>query len=473
MKKVLLSIIILIILGNNIFAQQQVSRMEAVNAAIHTYHSKSSALKLLGDAKVKTIYNSHNMRGDTLMYEIVFQNNVGVLLSGSKACLPVLAYYTKPEYDNGSIFDTNNKNVPCCFRNLLREYTHEIDSCFLKKTKDLHYVTKWQELQDTEQKRISKSGIDIVKPLLKTEWNQDYSNDYYCDAYNYYVTETHKKCNCSSKYCPVGCVAVAMAQIMKHWNYPVYIPFKAEQYDWCNMPNELNYSGNSNYEKERHAIAYLMKDCGDAANTNYCNGGCSSSSIVYKARQALVNKLGYSSDADHQWKSSYSIKKWKQRIKNNLDDGMPVLYGGYDPSPPSGHSFVLDGYTDEDYFHVNWGWGSGYNAYCTLDDLTLSNQTYSTQSACFYIHPAEQQDFCNFTLPLLMHYILGGTHQNVPKTLMILESVPNGLSAAWRTIPAGSNVIYEAHKSVKLNPGFKVEVGASFKAQVTPCERCD
>jgi hypothetical protein len=30
----------------------------------------------------------------TLMYEVVFDDSQGVLLSGSKACLPVLGYFT-------------------------------------------------------------------------------------------------------------------------------------------------------------------------------------------------------------------------------------------------------------------------------------------------------------------------------------------------------------------------------------------
>ncbi|MFA7103438.1 MAG: C10 family peptidase [Bacteroidales bacterium] len=478
MKKVFLLSIVLNA-GNYIFAQQQVSNMEVRNAAIHTFYSKSEVLKISDNARVKTIHNFRNGRGDTLMYEVVFQNNVGVLLSGSKTCLPVLAYYTKPEHDNGSIFDANNENVPCCFKELLREYAQEIDSCFAKNTRALHYVTQWQEIQDTIPNRINRYGAVIVEPLLKTEWSQYKSEDGRCDAYNYYITDEHEKCTtCISKLCPVGCVAVAMAQIMNYWKYPVYVLGKVQQYDWCNMPNILYYNYNPKYETERNAIARLMKDCGDAANTNYCSGGCSSSSTVYKARQAFVNDLGYSSDADHQWKSSYNINTWIGRIKNNLNNGWPVLYGGYDPSPPAGHSFVLDGYTNDDYFHVNWGWGTGWNAYCTLDDLTLDASTFSTQSACFYIYPDDypnHQDYCNFTFPLTLHFDLGGIQENVPKTFTVLESVPsgNGFPTSYHTIVSGHAVEYVAHKRIVLQTGFKVEAGAHFIARIEPCESCE
>ena len=54
-------------------------------------------------------------------------------------------------------------------------------------------------------------------------------SDGHCDAYNYYVTETHDNCSCNSQRCPAGCVAVAVAQIMKYWNYPVYLPNQTYQ----------------------------------------------------------------------------------------------------------------------------------------------------------------------------------------------------------------------------------------------------
>ena len=487
MKKVLLLSIVINFEVNYIFAQQQVSSMEALNAAIHTFYSKSEILKVSDNAKVKAIHNFQNGRGDTLMYEVVFQNNVGVLLSGSKACLPVLGYYTKPKHDNGSIFDTNNENIPCCFKELLREYAQEIDSCFAEKTRILHYATQWHELQEIDTTKINKSAGVGVEPLLKTEWGQNRPNNgMECPAYNYYVTQTSNRCKTCNNHCSVGCVAVAMGQIMKYWNYPVYMPNKTYQYDWCNMLDTLTYlfppnynDVNPNYEKERNAIARLLKDCADAAKMNYCSSGCTSTSTVYKARQAFVNDFDYSSDADHQWKTSYNINTWKGRIKNNLNNGWPVLYGGYDPSPPTGHSFVLDGHDGGDYFHVNWGY-NGSQGYFTLNNLTYGNNTYSTQSACFYIYPEPNYDpntYCNFTFSLLEHFEAGNTQEDVPKTFAVLESVPavvNGVTTqtAWRTIEAGQTVEYVAHKEIRLTDGFRAEAGSYFHAYIDPCPSC-
>lgn len=55
-----------------------------------------------------------------------------------------------------------------------------------------------------------------------------------------------------------------------------------------------------------------------------------------------------------------------------LDGGNPVFYGG--SSDSGGHAFVLDGYTDNGYFHVNWGWIGYCNGYFLLSALNPDGQ---------------------------------------------------------------------------------------------------
>jgi len=217
-------------------AQQQVSEIEARNAAINTLYNKADVLKVSSDERIKTVNSLSNANGDTIMYEVVFQNGATVLLSGSKSCLPVLGYYVKE--DNGAVFDPNNDNVPCGFKALLKDYADEIEWCFAQDTICLYHKEKWQELQ-------CRSGAPLfvhVDTLLTTKWGQKHSNEgNACPAYNYYVTvQKPNQCDGScDDVCPLGCTAVAMGQIMKYWNYPVYLSDEIQQYDWCNMPDAL------------------------------------------------------------------------------------------------------------------------------------------------------------------------------------------------------------------------------------------
>ena len=54
-------------------------------------------------------------------------------------------------------------------------------------------------------------------------------------------------------------------------------------------------------------------------------------------------------------------------IQTEIRTNGPVLYVGC--SDEVGHAFVLDGYTDNQYYHLNWGWGRYYNGYFLLDAL--------------------------------------------------------------------------------------------------------
>ena len=492
MKKMPIIIIVCVIFVGRLNAQQQVSKTEASNAAISTLYNKVDILQKALDTKVDTIYSFHSSRNNILMYEVVFTNRVAILLSGSKACLPILGYFIKPDHDNSAIFDTTNTNVPCCLQNFLYDYIQQIEWSFAQNNMVLHYERQWKELQQINLvKGNSKTTIN-VQPLLKTIWSQSKATgggD--CNAYNYFVTQSSQSCDClPSKHCPAGCVAVAMGQIMKYWNHPVYQENMHYQYDWCNMQDTLYYripplynTLNPNYEKERDAIARLLKDCGEKVNMMYCqNNTCQSAAYNEDTRKALVNDFGYNSNATLRSKSSYKIDAWKSLIKDHLSQSIPIYYSG--SGSEGGHAFVCDGYDSDDYFHFNWGWGGSYHEdWFTLNNLNIAWFDFnSSQQAIFNIYPENHHSYCNFSLPLWMHYfsyytLLGNSfpppHLNVPKTFTVLESVPESSSASWRTIESGQSAEYIAHEAIILKPGFHAQTGSHFIARVDPCLSCD
>lgn len=275
-----------------------------------------------------------------------------------------------------------------------------------------------------------------------------------------------------------------MAQIMKYWNYPVFMPCKKEQYDWCNMPRLLMNTFNPNYMEERNAIARLMRDCGEAVNMVYCDGGCSSGAYISDVPDAL-RSFSYSDDVTHLTKF-FNASNWLNLLKDDLDAGYPVLYGGVDLLDLSGHAFVCDGYRDDNTFHFNWGWnGQHNNMWCTLNQLNPNNHSFvSMQEAVFNIHPNLTDDYCDYQLLLDLHYlfyydICGNTtpfpYENVPKTFTYLISASNNpqYPSSWRTIPNGATSEYVAHKTVLLRNDFYAEPGCNFYVHIVPCESCN
>ncbi|MDR1180549.1 MAG: C10 family peptidase [Bacteroidales bacterium] len=462
-------------------AQQKVSEKEAINAAINTLYNRTEILKRLDTPEIDKVHHFSDNRNNVLMYEVVFKNRTAILLSGNKACLPVLGYYTKD--NNESIFDINNVNIPDGLKALLKDYADEIEWCFTLDTIKLSYQNQWQKLQQLNAIKSSSRPI-VVDILLTTKWGQQWSNDGDCPAYNYYVTaKNSKQCgkeNCDNR-CPVGCTAVAMGQVMKYWNYPVYLPEKYYQYDWCNMSDRLN-SYSPNYETERNAIARLLKDCGDNANAAYCIAKCNTSALLLDGRRALVNDFQYSSDATFRLRSSHTATTWKNFMKTDLNNGRPIIYGSLGLG--DAHYWVCDGYDSDDYFHFNWGWLGDWDGWYTINGLSDVGHYNISQEALFNIYPDNTQNYCNYYHPLWIHYYMYYTIQgetspppysNVPKTFTRLESVPsgNGFPTSWHTIEPGQNSTYIAHKEITLLPGFHAKAGSYFVAQIDPCEMCN
>ena len=490
-------------------AQQQVSEIEARNAAINTLYNKAGVLKVSSDDRIKTVNSLNNANGDTIMYEMVFQNGAAVLLSGSKTCLPVLGFYVKD--DNNAVFDPNNDDVPCGLKALLKGYADDIEWGFAQDTICLHHKEKWQELQ-----QFSKGAAPpfvYVDTLLTTKWGQDVSNKGSdCPAYNYYVKTTNR-CQSCGNHCRAGCTAVAMGQIMKYWNYPVYLPDNNYQYDWCNMPDSLitmfqvncrdtleyhppnnhfpngywsiheicDKIPNPNYENERHAIARLLKDCGKAMNADYCISKCATSATAIDARRVLVHKFDYSNDAVFRLRSSHPINYsnvWIDYLRTNLNAGRPVLYGALGQDA---HYWVCDGYGDDGggnshehvYFHFNFGHRGKHDGWYTVDNITANPHWNNLQEAVFNIYPSTNENYYNYTFSLDDHFASGGTHQNVPQTFMKLETASESSPSAWRTIQSGQIAEYVTHESIRLLPGFKAESGAHFTARIKPCPNCN
>ena len=375
---------------------QQVTREEAVRAAINTIRYEKN-----GDAnrQVDTVFTK-TLKGDTLMYEVLFDDGNIVLLSGNRACIPVLGVILIEAADTNSIsseIDTNSifageENTPDGLCVFLNDYEQQIAYCFRHNITG-YYSRLWQQLQ-TYDSSLLQSRLK-VGPLLTAEWGQMKSNDKgyyqpdYC-AYNELVTEA----NCYGNYCqkcPAGCVAVAMGQIMKYWNHPDENPQENLQFDWNDMPDALIRHNNSNYYAEERAVATLLRDCGKQSKMSYCSNyyPCGSGASPDSACIALRG-YGYA-DAVLLHRSDYP--DWILRIIGEIENGVTLFYSGWNKAGDGGHAFVCDGYKTVigGYkFHFNWGWNGRKDGWFVLDKLTPDGYNFSYyHCAIFNLYPTD------------------------------------------------------------------------------------
>ncbi|MBR3907243.1 MAG: C10 family peptidase [Bacteroidaceae bacterium] len=163
------------------------------------------------------------------------------------------------------------------------------------------------------------------------------------------------------------------------------------EYDYASMRND-NYQSGYN-EAEANAIAVLMRDLGWANQVAY---GTSNTSFIESA-QHMVDHFRFKSVRPVDHGASLAVVRstlgddtqWKTYIKNNLNAGYPIPYASTTNSSNNArHIYILDGYTDNDYYHFNWGWSGNGNGWFTLDNMVPDNTSnYSNSHKAYYIIP--------------------------------------------------------------------------------------
>ena len=311
---------------------------------------------------------------DTLYYILNDTINKGfVIVSADKRAWPILGYSTEGSF--------NETKQPEAFTAWMENRKQEIATIRLNNLQpDSATTASWQNLSLKNGSTSSTS----VEPLLKTKWGQG------C-----YYNEMCPSDSRSSGYCghvPTGCVATAMAQIMKYWNYPtkgkgsnsypyaeygiISADFGATTYQWDQMPESLTGSNN--------AVSTLMYHCGVAAGMGYGPFG----SATNLRPKVLVDFFDYSSNVKFIDNNNYSSTEWANLLKSELELGHPIYYSTDLPSGSS-HALVCDGYQNSDYFHFNWGLNGSCDGYYYLNDV----QTFNIhQTAIISIVPSHLPD---------------------------------------------------------------------------------
>ena len=299
--------------------------------------------------------------GDKTPALYIFNNpgDRGFMVVSADDAAPALVGYT----DTGN-FDTSN--VPPQLSWWLEEYAKKIS-----------YMREHNAPSLPPATRAATDDFAPITPLIKTKWDQESPFNQMCPKIN-------------NEPCPTGCVATALAQVMKYYNYPAKgqgsisyevlnqpgivggtftMDFANTSFDWDNMIDI--YEMDQYTDAQANAVALLMKACGYASQMQY--GWVASSALTNDQCYALVNYFNYDKALDYLVRWNYSYDDWVKIIYDNLSKGYPVIYGGIGPIA-GGHSFICDGYSSDGYFHFNWGWGGVSDGYFLLDVLNPIDQ---------------------------------------------------------------------------------------------------
>lgn len=262
-----------------------------------------------------------------------------VVVSGDDATEPVLGY------SNTGTIDPDN--MPCGMRALLYGYEGQIR---LIRDKGLTYA-------QTRKANLPKRAFMVSGATARFDQHKPYWNE--CPEDGIWPF---------SKNTLTGCVATAMAQLMYYHQKPEQITraipgytTHTEKFDIEEIPANTainwqeirsNYYGSYN-DTEAEAVAYLMKLAGTSVHMDYTQtfSGTYSSCAPW----ALKLYFGYDLAAEYRAMASYP-SEWEDMLRDELENRGPVIYSGNDAK--EGHTFLLEGYDENGYFYVNYGWNT-------------------------------------------------------------------------------------------------------------------
>jgi hypothetical protein len=372
-----IGLIVLLMLFNFTTFANQVDENTAKQVGLNFLTTKTNAPYLLSGTRLTLAYvvksnaNSSNTTKKAITYLYVFNSsNKGfVMVAGDDVVTPILAYSHEGAFDPS--------NIPPNTAKWLEGYKNQIRFAIENEIEATEEIkTEWKYYYSGVSSVTIARRTTAINPLIKTKWDQSPYYNALC-PYDYQYNESTV----------TGCVATAMAQILKFWNYPatgsgfhsynhskygtISANFGGASYQWASMPN--NVSGNNN------AVATLMYHCGVSIDMNYdvsSNGGSGAyvisdmSPVQHCSEYALKTYFGYKNTMQGVQRVNYTETQWINLLKTELNASRPVLYAGFGSG--GGHAFVCDGYDINNFFHFNWGWGGAYDGYFSINALNPS-----------------------------------------------------------------------------------------------------
>lgn len=206
------------------------------------------------------------------------------------------------------------------------------------------------------------TSVDDGIVLKTADWGQGY-------PYNLCTPEV------DGQHCPTGCVATAMAIVMKYNKWPgqarggiqkwtsnateMSLEFDEFSFDFDNMPG--NYAAGEFSDAQAMEVSRLMQAAGASVKTEY--GIDASGANNWPIGHCMFENFSYSPDAQYIQMTNFSEDEWMNIIKEQIGENHLVVLTGVNYNTNVGHAFVCDGYDSEDFLHINWGWDGVNNGY--------------------------------------------------------------------------------------------------------------
>lgn len=298
-------------------------------------------------------------------------NNGYVIVSGDDQAFPIIGYALKGKYVT--------QNQPEHFAKWILKFRDELIYIIENDIPATPEISgAWTKLLNNQALNPITLHNRPVNPLLQLGWDQGQFYNALCPFNTQYNART-----------VTGCVATAMAMVLKYWNYPTqgtgFSSYNTQQYgtlsanygnttyNYANMPNQVMSANND--------VATLMYHCGVAVEMTYgvAQTGGSMAYVCVAAsppnspcsERAYEQYFGFDTGLEGVLKQNYTDANWIATLKAELDAQRIIQYAGIGSG--GGHTWICDGYDNNNFFHMNWGWSNNNDGFFNLNALNPGN----------------------------------------------------------------------------------------------------
>ena len=222
-----------------------------------------------------------------------------------------------------------------------------------------------EELKTKDFQQWPEQGSTSTSGWIETTWDQGYPYNMFCPL----------DPNTGGR-CVVGCVATAMSMLIHYHEYVGNVSFNYSDDHYVTYGRHIDIDGDSeeldfptfdelniyldtlklhyqnNIPLTNQDKAALCFACGISVHMNYTSSG-SGANTTNVAIQ-LLNKFGYDSSI---WMESWE-PLFYDSLSTNMINAKPAEISIYTSGYGNGHAINCDGYNTDNFYHLNFGWGS-------------------------------------------------------------------------------------------------------------------
>ena len=312
------------------------------------------------DADIESVLN---LKKESNTVGKIYQLNPDgfIATSNDDDITPVMAY----SFNNKFITDENNL-IQTMLQNDISKRKKYIEnhSEIARQNNQLwfNYLNKLYPTKDPQQ--WPPAGTTSTDGWVETTWYQSGIYNQFCPLDD------------SGQRSVVGCVATAQAMIIDFheyiggatfddsddyysgWGWSLRIDDDHEERDFPAFPvlneylEEVEEHYNNNIPLTNQDKAALSFACGVSVEMSYSSDG--SGAWTAEVANSLLDKFGFISA---QYYENYGYNFYNN-LSTNMIEMRPAEMSIYDSNGESGHAIICDGYNTDDYYHLNFGWGT-------------------------------------------------------------------------------------------------------------------